>query len=186
LSRQQLSQMIVARREVTRSDPHRIQENHMFESFKSSARATGLAGTALALVGTALMPLQANAQAVVPTSAVNASTVEATPVRVDATAAQMVVRDPATGALRAPTAEEAHAMSSRSPSALRRTASATMPKVHVSGARGARLHDEFMSYSVVVRQADGSLAEQCFSSKAEADAALKSSPVARAATPPTE
>jgi hypothetical protein len=159
----------------------------MFESFKTSARSTSFAGTALALVGTALVPMLAQAQAIAPTAAANAPAAEVTPARVDATASQMVVRDAATGALRAPTAEEAHTMSSRTPSALRRSiAPATMPKVHFSGARGARLHDEFMSYSVVVRQADGSLAEQCFSSKAEADAALKSSPVARAATLPTE
>jgi hypothetical protein len=161
----------------------------MFENFKSRARSSGLARTALALVGTAFMPLLANAQGVTPLApAANAPTVDATASsRVDASAAQMVVRDSATGALRAPTAEEAQSMGSRAASPYRRSAApATLPKVHSSGARGARLHDEFMTYSVVVRQADGSLVEQCFGSKAEAEAALKSSPVTRAATLPTE
>ena len=150
----------------------------MFEVFISRVRSAGLAGTGLALVGATLLPLQANAQA----------TKEA-PARVDASAAQVVVRDAATGALRAPTAEEAEAMTPRAPAAatLRRGAApSTMQKAHSSGARGLRLSDDFMSYSVVVRQADGSLVEQCFGSKAEADSALKSAPAAKALNLPTE
>ena len=90
--------------------------------------------------------------------------------------AQRVVRDPETGALRAPTAEEAAALqnlTARRALQLRAAPAAPLQKFHASGARGVRLTDEFMSYSVMVRQADGTLAEQCFGSQAEADAAVK-------------
>jgi hypothetical protein len=42
-----------------------------------------------------------------------------------------------------------------------------------AGAVGARLTGDFMSYSVLVRQADGKLVEQCFDSKEAAEAATK-------------
>ena len=148
----------------------------MFEILKPCVRSATVAGTALTLLGATALPLQANAQAAA-----------AMPARVDATAAQVVVRDAATGALRTATPEEAQALNPGPRAEFRRSAApSTMPKVHYSGARGARLHDEFMSYSVVVRRADGSLAEQCFSSKDEADAAIRSTPVAKAVTLPTE
>ena len=57
--------------------------------------------------------------------------------------------------------------------------------LHARQMRGARLTDEFMSYSVVVRQPDGSLKEFCFVSREAAEAALKS-PFVAPQTLPTE
>ena len=159
----------------------------MFATFKSCARSVGVAGTGLALVGIAALPLQAlahdgHAEAAKPAQA---------QAPVDANA-QVVVRDAATGLLRAATPEEAQALhaSRAGVATLRKSAVAATPQArfHPSGARGARLTDEFMSYSVVVRQPDGSLATLCFESREEADAALKAaaSPVAKTSTLPTE
>lgn len=103
-----------------------------------------------------------------------------------ATSSQMIVRDGATGQLRAPTAEEAQVLQTSRPALRRSAVSQPMSRSHVSGAQGARLTDEFMSYSVIVRQPDGSLAEICFSSREEAEAALEAKPVAKAATAPKE
>jgi len=159
----------------------------MFATFKSCARSVSVAGTGLALVGIAALPLQAlahdgHAEAAKPAQA---------QAPVDANA-QVVVRDAATGQLRAATPEEAQALhaSRAGVATLRKSAVAATPQArfHPSGARGARLTDEFMSYSVVVRQPDGSLATLCFESREEADAALKAaaSPVAKTSTLPTE
>jgi len=157
----------------------------MFATFKSCARSVSVAGTGLALVGIAALPLQALAHDG------HAEAAKATQAQapVDANA-QVVVRDAATGQLRAATPEEAQALhSSRAGVAtLRKSAVAATPQArfHPSGARGARLTDEFMSYSVVVRQPDGSLATLCFESREAADAALKAAPVATTSTLPTE
>ena len=158
----------------------------MFATFKSCARSVSVAGTGLALAGFAALPLQAlahdGAEAAKPAQA---------QAPVDANA-QVVVRDAATGQLRAATPEEAQALHSgrAGVATLRKSAAAATPQArfHPSGARGARLTDEFMSYSVVVRQPDGSLATLCFESREEADAALKAaaSPVAKTSTLPTE
>ena len=161
----------------------------MFATFKSCARSVSVAGTGLALVGIAALPLQAlahdgHAEAAKPAQA-------QAPAPVDANG-QVVVRDAATGQLRAATPEEAQALhaSRAGVATLRKSAVAATPQArfHPSGARGARLTDEFMSYSVVVRQPDGSLATLCFESREEADAALKAaaSPVAKTSTLPTE
>jgi hypothetical protein len=103
---------------------------------------------------------------------------------VSATANQMVVRDAASGQLRAATAEEAQTLKPMINARI--TAPTTLSRVHSSGAQGARLTDEFMSYSIVVRQADGSLAEVCFSTREEAEAALKTPLAKPANTAPTE
>jgi len=159
----------------------------MFATFKSCARSVSVAGTGLALVGIAALPLQALAH--------DGHAEAAKPAQAQAPAdanAQVVVRDAATGQLRAATPEEAQALhaSRAGVATLRKSAVAATPQArfHPSGARGARLTDEFMSYSVVVRQPDGSLATLCFESREEADAALKAaaSPVAKTSTLPTE
>jgi hypothetical protein len=159
----------------------------MFATFKSCARSVSVAGTGLALVGIAALPLQALAH--------DGHAEAAKPARAQAPVdanAQVVVRDAATGQLRAATPEEAQALhaSRAGVATLRKSAVAATPQArfHPSGARGARLTDEFMSYSVVVRQPDGSLATLCFESREEADAALKAaaSPVAKTSTLPTE
>ena len=97
---------------------------------------------------------------------------------------QIAVRDAATGRLRAATADEARALqATRAPAG---TALHTVQRSHASGAKGVRLNDSFMSYSVVVRQPDGSMAEQCFASQAEADAAVAAAAKNQAQALPTE
>lgn len=95
---------------------------------------------------------------------------------------QIVVKDKASGELRAATPEEAASLkptdAARS-AAFRAAAPAPsqpLLKYHANGAQGARMTPEFMSYSVAVRQPDAGLAKQCVESEAEADAALKSTP----------
>ncbi|MDQ2823691.1 MAG: hypothetical protein M3Y65_25490 [Pseudomonadota bacterium] len=84
---------------------------------------------------------------------------------VQSTDSMTVVRDAATGKLRGATGEEATALKAAGAArAMRVAPKATQQKVHASGARGARLTDEFMSQSVAVRQPDGSVVEQCFDS----------------------
>lgn len=69
-----------------------------------------------------------------------------------------VVRDAETGKLRGANAAEAATLKSQSTKANARIApKATLQKFHKSGARGARLTDEFMTTSVAVRNADGSI-----------------------------
>jgi hypothetical protein len=84
--------------------------------------------------------------------------------------AQVVVRDAATGRLRAPTASESQTLHAEG-AKLRRVIRPTMQKTHPSGARGVRLNEEFMNYSVVIKQPDGRLVEYCFSGPEAADAA---------------
>jgi hypothetical protein len=108
----------------------------------------------------------------------------------DATASAshlVAVKDAVTGELRAATAEEMRALSAQS----ERMRSAysptrTMMKVHPSGARGARLTDDFASYSVMVAQPDGKLVAMCVHSREEIDAALKAMPTAKTLSAPTE
>ena len=92
-----------------------------------------------------------------------------------------VVRDAQTGQLRAPTAAEAAALQMKS-ARMPVTPARTLQKYHHSGARGVRLTNDFMSHTVVVRQADGTLAERCFDSKEEADAAVKASAIGHPAS----
>jgi len=78
-----------------------------------------------------------------------------------------VVRDADTGKLRNASAAEQAALATQANGnarMMRVAPKATQQKVHASGARGARLTDEFMSTSVAVRAADGSLEMQCFDS----------------------
>ena len=93
--------------------------------------------------------------------------------------AQRVVRDSLTGQLRAPTPEEGAAMSARAP---RSTPETTQARFSRRGGSGVRLTNEFLSHSVVVRQADGSLAENCVvGEEAAADAAKAPKAASRAA-----
>jgi hypothetical protein len=69
-----------------------------------------------------------------------------------------VVRDAETGKLRAATAAEQASLASVKPRALLRVAAPRpLPKVHASGAQGARLTDDFFASSalIAVRQPDG-------------------------------
>ena len=98
----------------------------------------------------AFLPLMASAHDDAPTSTTNR---------------QVVVRDAETGRLRAPTAAELEALDAKASRMAAARANAgqapVQQKAHAAGARGARLTDEFMSYAVVTRAADGSLVKQC-------------------------
>lgn len=75
--------------------------------------------------------------------------------------AMTVVRDADTGKLRAATAAEQASMNAPKTRMLMRVApQRPLPKVHSSGARGARMTDEFIAASslVAVRTADGKIA----------------------------
>jgi hypothetical protein len=98
--------------------------------------------------------------------------------------AQVVVRDAATGRLRAPTESETQALHAAAPH-LRRVPGTPMQRSHHSGAKGVRLTEEFMSYSVVIKQPDGRLVEYCFPNAEAAEAAV-TAPVSAPNTLPTE
>lgn len=137
-------------------------------------RAARRAGAALALAATAALPAMAQTADEAVTSTDN----------------QVVVRDASSGKLRAATPQEAqtllkagtHANAARLGGGMK-----TMQRQHWSGARGVRLSDEFMSHSVVVKQADGSLAEYCVEGKDAAEGVVHASaPVAKTNELPTE
>ncbi len=158
----------------------------MIDSLKNRVRCANAIVTGLMIAGAAALPLTAMAN-----DEQAAATEPSAPAAVaDATANQIVVKDAATGALRAATPDEANALTQSKGQVveLRRSARAVpMSKGHWSGARGARLTDEFASYAVLVRQPDGSMVAACFESREEADAALKAvSPVVKVNTAPTE
>lgn len=122
----------------------------MSEKLHSCQRLLQVAGVALALVAAGhASAQQANEQ-------------------VGASDNMTIVRDAETGKLRGASAQEMGAMqqqASKGKMMLRQAApQATQQKFHASGARGARLTDEFMSTSVVVRNTDGTLQKQCFDS----------------------
>ncbi|QJD99463.1 hypothetical protein HH212_05025 [Massilia forsythiae] len=72
-----------------------------------------------------------------------------------------VTRDPSTGKLRPATAEEQTAMQATRVRQLRAATQTVQQKFHSSGARGARLTDEFMTSSTAVRNADGTIDMVC-------------------------
>lgn len=91
----------------------------------------------------------------------------------------VVVRDAESGQLRAATPAELsklelQANRNQSLRSSLGAVQAPMQKSHASGARGARVTDAFISMSVAVKKADGSVAQECFESPEEAQAALKS------------
>ena len=98
--------------------------------------------------------------------------------------AQVVVRDAETGELRAPTTSEFQALQAQRAKA-GRTVRPLEFKSHVSGAVGVRLNEDYMNYSVMVKQADGRLVEYCFSSAEAANAAI-GAPASTVNTLPTE
>jgi hypothetical protein len=89
-----------------------------------------------------------------------------------------IVRDPVTGQLRAPTADEAKAMDEAEAKARAERAAAnpagtadTRAPAEVRTSNGVRyrVNDSFLSYSVITRKADGSLAMQCVTGKDAAE-----------------
>ena len=88
-----------------------------------------------------------------------------------------VVRDAETGQLRAPTAEEAAALTAATAKTTRSSAAkggAFLTKRHANGAVGMRATDDMASYSVVTLRADGTLAQACVESKSVAEQAVQS------------
>ena len=147
----------------------------MFERSKSSVTALSAAGLGLALAALSTLPMPAVAH-----GDHDAAAAAATPAGVDGSANLTVVRDPESGLLRAPTADEFNAMQLRAAESqsLRVAPAVPMQKYRSNGARGARMTDDFMSFAVAVRKADGSVDTQCFETKQAAEAALNT-PLAR-------
>jgi hypothetical protein len=74
-------------------------------------------------------------------------------------------RDPDTGALREPTADEAAALASQSVQA----ASVPEPIVSAQGIEGLRLGDDQMTFTVATRSADGTISVQHAAGKTAAE-----------------
>ena len=83
----------------------------------------------------------------------------------------VVVRDARTGQLRAPTPAEARALAPKSTGAMTAQGKPSMV-THASGARQVHLGERGLVYSVVTRDADGKLADQCVQGADAADQAV--------------
>ena len=150
----------------------------MTDPSKCRDRGRDATAVGMLLAGAMALPLHAAAEPLMPAAAV------------DATASQIVIKDSATGALRAATPTEANALmqaKGRVVELRRGSPASPMTKSHWSGARGARLTDQFATYAVLVRQPDGSLVSACFESREQADEAMKAGlPVTPIDSAPTE
>ena len=140
------------------------------------AGVLGLGAAAVALAAPMVAVAQSN-----PATAPSAAVSEA-----PSADAQIVVKDGDTGRLRHATPEEAQALQSARPQARSRAGAGTESRSHWSGATGARLTDDFMSYSVVVKRADGKLVELCVEGGETTATLVKSAPQIKPATLPTE
>ena len=88
----------------------------------------------------------------------------------------VVVRDPQTGKMRAPTPEELRELRAKAPPSAAAMAGAAQQNKALSrrdGARGVRLGEKTMVYDVVTRGEDGKLSSRCVHGEAAADAALQ-------------
>jgi hypothetical protein len=147
----------------------------MFEFMKPlRAGAIGLGAVAAAL-GAAMSASAQSSPPAAPAADVS---------QASAADAQIVVKDGDTGRLRHATPEEAQALHAARPRA--RSRAAPESRSHWSGATGARLTDEFMNYSVVVKRADGKLVELCVEGGETTATLVKSAPQFKPATLPTE
>lgn len=89
----------------------------------------------------------------------------------------VVVRDAETGQLRAPTSLEARALHPRTnASAARAAAPAPRMIIGPGGRRSVQLGERQMVYSVVTRDAEGKLAEQCVHGDHAAERAVQGAP----------
>ncbi len=84
----------------------------------------------------------------------------------------VVVRDPQTGKLRAPTDDEMKALRAQSPSAALAAPRQPATVSRGDGSRGVRLGERNMVYEVVTRGADGKLTRECVEGSAGAAQAL--------------
>jgi hypothetical protein len=87
----------------------------------------------------------------------------------------VVVRDPQTGKMRAPTPEELRELRAKAPPAAAMAGAAQQNRAlsRRDGARGVRLGERTMVYEVVTRGEDGRLSSRCVQGEAAADAALQ-------------
>lgn len=135
----------------------------------------------LVLMAGAALPLHAPAQSTQDTQASAAAVTSRNDI--------IVVRDADTGALRAPTSDEHAAMEADKAARaanFRVAPQATLQRYHASGARGARLTDDFMSTSIARIQADGSIDKQCFDSPGAAQAGMAAASASAPLTLETE
>jgi len=98
--------------------------------------------------------------------------------------AQIVVKDGDTGKLRHATPEEARALHAGRANA--RAGTSMQSRSHWSGARGARLTDDFMTFTVVVKRADGKLVELCVEGGETTAKLVTSAPQFKSDNLPTE
>ncbi|HWH82984.1 MAG TPA: hypothetical protein VNU71_12195 [Burkholderiaceae bacterium] len=97
-------------------------------------------------------------------AALAAAAIVAAPMAARAAGGMTVTKDPQTGQLRAPTAQEMEALRAKENAAQAKThgkAQTLVEHHHANGAVSVMLDESFMNYSVVTRNADGSLSEQC-------------------------
>lgn len=87
-------------------------------------------------------------------------------------AGMVVVRDALTGQLRTPTAAEIRALAPPPGTVALQPSSQPALITHPSGARQVRLGERGLVYSVVTRDADGKLHDQCVQGAAAADKAV--------------
>jgi len=88
----------------------------------------------------------------------------------------VVVRDPQTGKMRAPTPEELRQLRAKAPPSAAAMAGAPQEGKQLSrpgGARGVRLGEKTLVYDVVTRGAGGKLSEQCVQGEAAAQDAMQ-------------
>lgn len=87
----------------------------------------------------------------------------------------VVVRDPQTGKMRAPTPEELRALRAKAPPSAAALSGAPQQNKALTrrdGARGVRLGEKNLVYEVVTRGPDGKLGSQCVQGDAAAEDAL--------------
>lgn len=97
-----------------------------------------------------------------------------------------VTRDADTGKLRPATSEEQQALHAAKLRQLRAVTQSALTKYHASGARGARLTDEFLSSSTAVRKADGTIEMVCNENHGGTEHAAHVHTAVAANTPVTE
>jgi hypothetical protein len=88
----------------------------------------------------------------------------------------VVVRDPQTGKMRAPTPEELRQLRAKTPPSAAAMAGAPQENKVLTrrdGARGVRLGEKTLVYDVVTRGADGKLSEQCVQGADNAQEAMQ-------------
>ncbi|GGC68600.1 hypothetical protein GCM10011396_14550 [Undibacterium terreum] len=106
-----------------------------------------------------------------------------------------VAKDPVTGKLRAPTAEEDEALNNQikadeASKAGRQSTQARAKRavavVRADGSRTMVLDESFMTYSVATRKADGSIEMECVTGSEAADKLVNATPAATASTASTK